>query len=159
MQLSVARSVFTAQNSLSEHADEPGYVTHQLTQAERLRGAITHDWEAVAETTMKLPSGADSYGVRGHATGRSLDYDIAAHGMSRGPREHDLLQLWQADQCASRSRTAWSRRCRRFQVGPARINPSGRWVIRCSADIPYGRTHAAHRNPATNPLERSCCRT
>lgn len=78
------------------------------------------DWEAVAETSitaivpsatimllmqrtqppfdrLKLPSGADTYRVRGHATGRSLDYDIVVDGKNREPREYHLLQLWQAD--------------------------------------------------------------
>lgn len=80
----------------------------------------SYDWEAVAETSftatvptativllmqrtqppfdrLELPSGADTYRARGHATGRSLDYDIVVDGMSREPREYHLLQLWQAD--------------------------------------------------------------
>jgi hypothetical protein len=73
-------------------------------------------WEAVAEVSFEatettaavvllmtdanppfdgfeLPRGSGWYRVRGHAIGRSLDYDTV---VTEDPREHHLLQLWPA---------------------------------------------------------------
>lgn len=73
----------------------------------------SREWEAIAEVSyeatataakvlllmssavppfrsFELPTGLGWYRVRGHALGRSLDFDLAV----REPREHHLLQLW-----------------------------------------------------------------
>lgn len=80
----------------------------------------SHDWEAIADVSMiaavptativllmqrtkppfdgfELPSGASTYRIRGHATGRSLDFDVVVDGIEQLPREHHLLQLWPVD--------------------------------------------------------------
>lgn len=80
----------------------------------------SHDWEAIAEVSMtalipaariellmqsteppfdgfELPRGAGPYRVRGHATGRSLDFDCVVDGVEELPREYHLLQLWPTD--------------------------------------------------------------
>jgi hypothetical protein len=77
----------------------------------------SHEWEAVTELSFEatettagvvvlmadtnppfrsfeLPEGPGWYRMRGHAIGRSLDFDLAV----REPREHHLLQLWRVDQ-------------------------------------------------------------
>jgi len=77
----------------------------------------SHEWEAVTELSFEatattasvvllmvdtkplfrsfeLPLGSGGYRVRGHAVGRSLDFDVVV----REPREHHLLQLWRVDQ-------------------------------------------------------------
>jgi len=77
----------------------------------------SYEWEAItelsfeaAETTVgvavlmaftnppfrsfELPEGPGWYRMRGHATGRSLDFDVVV----REPREHHLLQLWRVGQ-------------------------------------------------------------
>lgn len=76
----------------------------------------SQEWEAIAEVafeatdavamivvlmasasppfrSFELPSGPGWYRVRGHAVGRSLDFDLAV----RESREHHLIQLWPAD--------------------------------------------------------------
>lgn len=76
----------------------------------------SREWEAIAEVgfeatdaaamifllmasadppfrSFELPSGPGWYRLRGHALGRSVDFDLAV----REPREHHLLQLWPAD--------------------------------------------------------------
>ena len=76
----------------------------------------SHEWEAVTELSFEatetkagvvllmqntnppfrsfeLPPGSGWYRLRGHAIGRSLDFDAVA----RDPREHHLLQLWRVD--------------------------------------------------------------
>jgi hypothetical protein len=75
----------------------------------------SHEWEAVAEfsfeagktettavvvllmadtkppfRSFELPQGSGWYRMRGHATGRSLDFDVVVSE----PQEHHLLQLW-----------------------------------------------------------------
>jgi hypothetical protein len=42
----------------------------------------------------ELPRGLGWYRIRGHALGRSLDYDLV---VTENPREHHLFQLWPAD--------------------------------------------------------------
>lgn len=76
----------------------------------------SHEWEAVTELSLEatqttasvvLPMadtnppfrslelpGAGWYRIRGHALGRSLDFDAAVSK----PREHHLLRLWHVDQ-------------------------------------------------------------
>jgi hypothetical protein len=76
----------------------------------------SQQWEAVAEVSLEatettaavallmtdtdppynsfdLPRGSGWYRIRGHAAGRSLDYDLV---VTEDPREHHLLQLWPA---------------------------------------------------------------
>lgn len=77
----------------------------------------SHEWEAVTELSFEatettavvvvlmadtnapfrsfeLPLGSGWYRMRGHAIGRSLDFDAFVSE----PREHHLLQLWRVDQ-------------------------------------------------------------
>ena len=77
----------------------------------------SHKWEAVTEVSFdatgttaavvqlmtgtnppfhsfELPRGSGWYRIRGHAAGRSLDFDTV---VTEDPREHHLLQLWPAD--------------------------------------------------------------
>lgn len=124
------------------------------------------EWEAVAEVNMtaavptamimllmqqakppfdllELPSRAAMYRVRGHAAGRSLDYDAVVDGVNQVPRENHLLQMWPVDRLEEpivvRADDPWSRQ------GPPYKTP---------VDVPPLAEQEAARQLARNELRR-----